>query len=51
MCLLLLASITFVQLCVDMFYAQRYAEVLLYSGLAVIVVPVASFIYSLDKRR
>ncbi|AKF96130.1 hypothetical protein NW801_07785 [Brevibacillus laterosporus] len=51
MSLLLLASITFVQLCVDMFYAQRYLEVLVYSGLAIICVPVAFLIYLLDKRR
>lgn len=50
MCLVFLGSITFVQLCVDMYYAQRYAEVLLCSGLAIIAVPVASYIYLLDKR-
>lgn len=50
MCLVFLGSITCVQLCVDMYYAQRYAEVMFYSGLAVIAVPVAFFIYFLDKR-
>ncbi|MFS0553433.1 hypothetical protein [Brevibacillus sp. 179-C9.3 HS] len=48
--LILFASIVCTQYVVNMYFAQRYMEVLLLSGAAVVLFPLAWLVYSKDKR-
>ncbi|MED1783542.1 hypothetical protein P4V43_17125 [Brevibacillus fortis] len=47
--LILFASIVCTQYTVNMYFAQRYMEVLLLSGAAVVLFPLAWMVYSKNK--
>ncbi|MFS0916717.1 hypothetical protein [Brevibacillus sp. 179-C 1.1 NHS] len=47
---ILFVSIVCTQYVVNMYFAQRYMEVLLLSGAAVVLFPLAWLVYSKDKR-